>query len=183
MPSRGRRRYCLLVTADAEPSPTTDSPSPAAQPPRRSHRVRNTLLIVFAFLAVLGVAAGGVLFYLYDKATAIDRSTPQVVVDQFLDAALKQRDVTRLSLFVCDSWPAAQAISEVDPPPSEDASISWTNTVTNIDGHSANVTLMVRFAFLVGRQLIHDVQSWTLKLENTNGWRVCSLTKNGSLNP
>src|SRR5262245_53614946 len=105
---------------------TDEAPSGPATPGARPHRARNVVLIVGAFLVVLGAATGGVLAFLaYDKSTAIDRSSPQVVTSQFLDAALKLQDVERLALFVCGSWSAGEAMAAAVPPTQTPVSVSW----------------------------------------------------------
>ena len=82
------------------------------------------LLIVASFVAALGVAAGGTLLYVYDQATAIDRSTPQVVVEQFLDATLILNNSDRVSLFVCKQWSAEAALLAVAPPTDKRVAVS-----------------------------------------------------------
>ncbi len=108
---------------------TDGQPARASTPPR-SHRLRNLLLIVVAFAVVLGAVGAGTLFYLYDRATAIDRSTPELVAGQFLRAALVERDSSRVSLFVCSQWTAAEATNDVSAPTNPKISVSWGDYVT-----------------------------------------------------
>jgi hypothetical protein len=161
----------------------SDGQSVTAAAPPKSRRLRNVLLIAIAFAVVLGAAAAGTLFYIYDKATAIDRSTPEVVVGQFLRATLVEKDARRVSLFVCPQWTASAAASDVAAPANPKVSVSWGDYVTRQSGPKADVDLRVYFSVAVGNGYQQDVQSWTLHLENQDGWRVCALTKNGSLSP
>ena len=158
------------------------APAPVAAG-RRSHRLRNLLLIVIAFALVLGAAAAGTLFYFYDKATAIDRSTPEVATQQFLNATLVEKDPAKAGLYVCDSWSGSLAIAVANPP-AGDVTTTWGDPLVTTSGASATVTVSVQFSISAGGgAAVRDIQSWTLDLEDQDGWRVCSLTKNGSLNP
>jgi len=149
----------------------------------KSRRVRKILLIVAGFVAALGVAAGGTLFYVYDKATAIDRSTPQVVVEQFLDAALMLRDSDRIALFTCRQWSALEAAQKVGAPANPKIAPSWGDFSTRVEGVRASVDVRVYFSISVDGDFQQDIQSWTLRLEDQDGWRVCDLIKNGSVRP
>jgi hypothetical protein len=156
-------------------------PATAASPPR-SHRLRNVLLIAIAFAVVLAAAAAGTLFYIYDKATAIDRSTPEVVVDQFLRATLVQRDPGRVGLFICQQWSTQQANDAVRPPANPNVDASWGNYETSRAGRTADVSVRV-YLSVESNGFQESIQSWTLHLEDQDGWRVCALTKNGSVGP
>jgi hypothetical protein len=166
------------VTTDEQPAPV--APTPASAEPRRSHRVRNLVLILVAFVLVLGGVAGGTAFYFYDKATAIDRSTPQVTTEQFLNATLVQNDRTRASLFVCRAWSVDQAIAAEAAPSETTVSVTWGADITNITGDKATMSTRITFRFPDSRRL---VETWTLSLVNEDGWRVCGLTIEPSTPP
>ncbi len=185
---RGRRSigYARCVTSDgpgpsgvSSDGPTTAGLSAGAKPARRA---RNVLPVVLGFVLALGTVAAGTAFYFYDRATAIDRSNPQVVAEQFLDSAMVLKDSNRLALFLCDSWSAAQATAAVAPPSDASVTVMWGDPSVQVTGSRATVTLRVQFSVAVVGGAIRDVQSWTLGLENSDGWRVCSLTKHGSIN-
>jgi hypothetical protein len=159
-----------------------DGPPTSAATSPRSHRLRNVLLIIAAFVIGLGGVAAGTAFYLYDKATAIDRSTPEVVVDQFLRATLVQRDPDRVALFVCQQWSAQQANDDVRPPANPNVDVSWGDYVTDRVGAAADVSVRV-YLSVENNGFQESIQSWTLHLEDQDGWRVCDVTKNGSINP
>jgi hypothetical protein len=141
--------------------------------------VRRLLVVAGAFVLVLGAVAGGAFYYFYDRATAIDRSTPQVVVDQFLDATLVLKDPDRTSLLICDRWSAAQAMTSVGAPSDPRVSVTWGDPIATVTGASATVSVNVFFRATAGE----DIETWTLILENQDGWRVCDLTKESSLDP
>jgi hypothetical protein len=169
-------RYARAVTTDEQPAAVT--PALASAEPRRSHRVRNLVLIVVAFVLVMGGLAAGTAFYFYDKATAIDRSTPQITTEQFLNATLVQKDLARTSLFICGSWTAEEAMAEAAAPTDPRIEASWGDFVASINGSDAMVTTRVVFRAKVnGGPIQQEVQMWQLSLKNEDGWRVCGLTK------
>jgi hypothetical protein len=130
--------------------------------------------IVAAFIVIVG---GGTAFFVYDRATAIDRSTPEVVVVQFLRATLVERDVRRIGLFVCNEWPAEQALAAAKPPTNPDISVSWGDLASTTRNGSSTVHAVVTFSAAVGGVFQQDPQSWTFTLKDQSGWRVCGLTK------
>jgi hypothetical protein len=141
------------------------------------------VLIVAGFIATLGVVAGGSLLYFYDRATAIDRSTPQVVTEQFLDAALVLNDPERVSLFVCHEWSAKEAMQAVARPADQRIAVEWGSFLTRTAGDHATVVTRVEFSVDAGSVAGSSVRMWTLELRNDDGWRVCALTKGPILNP
>jgi hypothetical protein len=150
---------------------------------QRSHRLRNLLLIVSAFVVLLGVAAAGTLLYFYDKATAIDRSTPQVVTQQFLTAALIDKDPKRVELFICDSWSTEGALAATAPPTTAEVSINWGDFRTTVNGDSAVIVLNMQYAASSGGTYHRLSETWTLNLAHQDGWRVCGMTKQASTPP
>jgi hypothetical protein len=167
------------VTIDGQPTPAASAPAG----PRRAPRLRRLLLIVVGFLVVLGVLAGGALLLFYDRTTAIDRSTPQVAADQFLDAALVLRDPDRVALFICDEWSAQAAVAQAGAPTDPRVVMSWGDSTVTVAGRAAIAVIDVRFTVRDDGGLHEDVQTWTLQLEDDDGWRVCSLSKDALLQP
>jgi hypothetical protein len=138
--------------------------------------VRNVLLVVIGFLAVLGLVAV-TLTYFYDRTTAIDRSTPQVVTEQFLDATLILDDPDRVSLFVCSEWSALDAMQAVARPADPRVAVDWGSFSTTIAGDIATVVVQVESSVDAGPISGNSIRTWTLELRNEDGWRVCHLTK------
>jgi hypothetical protein len=151
----------------------------AQAPRRRGRRVLLIVAIVVAFLAVLGGTIGVVA---YDKATAIDRSTPDVVTDQFLQAALVDKNATRVGLFVCSTWPVADAMNATKLA-RPDFHVNWGITSVSQNGDRAEVDVRVRISVAVGNDtLLRDVHSWQITLANEDGWRVCGASIGPSIN-
>jgi hypothetical protein len=141
------------------------------------------VLIALGFVVALGAAAAGTLFYFYDKATAIDRSTPQVATEQFLDSTLVLKDENRVALFVCQQWSAEAAMAAAAPPTDSRVAVSWGDSSARTSGDKATVEVRVQFNVDAGPVVAGSTRIWTLELENQDGWRVCSLTKRALLNP
>lgn len=165
------------MTIDGQATPAAAT----AAEPGRPGRLRTTLLIVVGFLVALGAVAGGALLFLYDRATAIDRSNPEGVAVQFLDAVLVAKDANRVRLYTCDSWPADQAMSLARPSFEDDVSSTWNDLNAIADGRRATVTVNVQFVSASPR--VRYSERWTMDLVNEGGWRVCGLDKESSLDP
>jgi hypothetical protein len=132
------------------------------------------LAIIAGFAVVVG---GGTAFLIYDRATAIDRSNPEVVVSQFLRAALVERDANSLSLFVCRQWSVQDAMREAAPPPGDSVMSTWHDYVTRTNGDSANVSVTVEFFRGTGAVTGGSLATWHFTLEDQDGWRVCSIRR------
>jgi hypothetical protein len=141
------------------------------------------LLVVAIMAGFLLVVSGGTAVFLYDRATAIDRSTPETVVSQFLDSSLVLKDPAKTSLFVCRNWAADDAIAQAKPPTDPKVVVTWGDFDVQRTGSKSTVRATVQFRLPVGQGFARDVQRWRLELEDQDGWRVCSLVKEGSINP
>jgi hypothetical protein len=149
----------------------------------RSQRIRNLLLIVMGFFVTLAVVVGGALYFLSDRAIGIDRSTPQVATRDFLHAALVLQDPGQVSLFVCSDWSTAEAVELVSPPTDPAVNVSWAATRVTVVGDRATALVRMRFTVRDASGLQEDVEMWQLDLVNEDGWRVCGLDKEPSLDP
>jgi hypothetical protein len=151
-----------------------------ARAPRRGRRILLIVAIVVAFLIVLGGTIGVVA---YDRATAIDRSTPDVVADQFMQAATVDRDAVRVGLFVCASFPAADAMNATKLDARQDLHVNWGITSLTQTGDRAEVDLRVRLSVPAANDaLFRDIHDWHLTLVKEDGWRVCGVEIGPSIN-
>ena len=121
-----------------------------------------------ASLAIFGLVV-------YNRATAIDRSTPTVVAEQFLGASLIDRDAGRVTLFVCESWPAADALAATAMPTG--ASVSWDEFTLQPEGDDTIVSVNVRFSIDQESVTHFGIEPWHLRLVNRDGWRVCGIER------
>ena len=163
------------MATDQPSAPATPPNSvPSPQKPRRKGRV---LLILLLGLAAALVIGGGAAFVVYDQATAIDRSNPEVVTRQFLTASLVEQDPAKVSLFVCRQWSADDAMRAVDPPTDQNTSVAWGVKPAKRNGSKATVDVTLEFKFGTGIFAGGQVADWQLGLEDQDGWRVCSVSK------
>lgn len=150
--------------------------APAPAPTRPKGRLLRLALIVIGFLAVVGGAVG---FVVYDRVTAIDRSTPNISVQRFLTAVFVEAEPDRVQLFVCQGWDPTTAMNHarglVDP----QAKASW-DTVTTVDqsGSQAHVDARIRLTY-VGDIGPSGEEHWRFRLALQAGWRVCDVERSG----
>ncbi|GAB3951210.1 hypothetical protein GCM10027614_52830 [Micromonospora vulcania] len=160
------------------PTPVT----PAPQPPRR--RMRTVLTVVAGVLAVLclgGVAAG---YVLYDRASAPDRSAPDVVVDNYLRAFLVDRNDTRAKFFTCEGGTQLDALVtfRTDLLAREEQLgvtilVSWGSLDVKDQGDAASVVTGIRRSATVGQTQQSLTDTWQFNVKKQEGWRVCGAVK------
>ncbi|WP_327006660.1 hypothetical protein OHA72_04915 [Dactylosporangium sp. NBC_01737] len=160
-------------------------PPRAPEPPKRGLGLRKTLLLVVAVVAVGLCLGGGITAYvLYDKATTPDRSTPEGVLEQYLDAKFSSRDNIRAKLFECPGANLADVETALTDVKSREARFSIMITVkpasfdVQVTGKraEAKVTLNVLVPEADGRETL-SLQEWQFLLENNRSWLICSAKK------
>jgi hypothetical protein len=156
-----------------EPEPV-QAAAPAPVPARKRGRFRRLLLVVAVIVGSSVVLGGAIGVVVYDKATAIDRSTPTVAVRQFLQAAVVDRDVSRIALFVCAQWSPTEALSAVGEKLDASVMVNW--GVTSVQESGDQAQAQVRITFTAGG--FSDVQVWRITVAREDGWRVCALQRN-----
>lgn len=127
------------------------------------------------FFAIAGVvialvAAG---MYLFTRADAPVRLTPEETVREFLSAVFLADDGQRVGAVLCSSWDPSDAIRRTTKEFPAGSHVSWdqiTLVSTNGDHASAKARL--------GLRLRDDTQpsqylQWRFTLVDENGWRVC----------
>jgi hypothetical protein len=137
-------------------------------------------------LALLCLGGVGVFISLYDEATKIDRSEPDVVTDSFLIAFLSDRDDKQAALFTCDQ-PDLTAIaalrSEMLKREAEHkvtVTVSWgalTRATVAPQREAVDVTLTIS-GFDKGQMSSSRDENWRfdLRLIDDN-WRLCGGAK------
>jgi hypothetical protein len=119
--------------------------------------------------AILVITGAGVGFYLYNKATEPNRSTPTVAVDQFLNAVFVDKNDERVRLFTCSGWTTSQT-AQVRDRFNPAVKVSWgVVTEQSRRGDQGTVTARLRLNF----QGHSDLQEWRFDVVNRKGWRVC----------
>ena len=129
-------------------------------------------------LALLCLGGVGVAVSLYDGATAIKRSEPDAVADNFLRAFLVNRDDREAMLFMCKS---GGNFSQIDAFRADLLSreqrysigirVSWSSlNVSTEDGKTTVSTDVIR-TISDGSERTAD--RWQLVMVDQDGWRVC----------
>ena len=168
--------------------PGDGSPVPASGPTPRPRRRRNWRLIIAITAATLGTlcSAGSLTGYLwYDKATTPDRSSPSLVVRQYLRATFEDRDNGRASLFICAKPETLAEVQEVlsDIRTRETRFgvkivVAWEGFSTTEQGTNASVStnLLIRVPEANG-STSESLDHWIFTTVKTDGWRVCGAHK------
>ncbi|MGN9813325.1 hypothetical protein ACTMSW_28725 [Micromonospora sp. BQ11] len=174
------------VPAQRPPSDHLASPGPAPVPERPRRRLRTVLTVVAAVLTSLvlgGIVAG---YLLYDRATTPDRSAPDVVVSEYLNAFLRERNDTRANLFTCDEAGVVELRALRDDLIAREQrfatniSVSWGSLQEDRQGDVAEVQVDLVLSVYVNGTSQGDRQTWSFTTRiGDEDWRVCSGRKVG----
>lgn len=141
-------------------------------------RFKRVLLIVLALVAIGAVSATVVALRTYHEATKIDRSHPEVVVGEYVDAFLEREDDVRAALFTCSGESGVAGMAQLrDQLRGEEASEHTQIQVvlgrsSLVDGGRIVLT-DIEFRKGNGPLTIKRLQHWRFSLEDDDGWRVC----------
>ncbi|MGW3604420.1 hypothetical protein [Micromonospora sp. NPDC005161] len=168
------------VPAQRTPSeqlPPAPAP-PAPQPPRR--RVRTVLTVVAGVLALLFLGAAVTAYVLYDRASTPDRSAPDVVVVNYLQAALVSRDPNRAKLFTCDgAVPSLEEFGAQMVRREQELNVSFSINIENVavskvGPTDASVTAVIRRSASIDGVQQSLADTWRFDVQDREGWRVCA---------
>ncbi|RZU72103.1 hypothetical protein EV384_0444 [Micromonospora kangleipakensis] len=168
------------VPAQRTPPEQLAPPAPAPVPERPRRRLRTVLSVVAGLLALLCVGGGVTGFILYDRATAPDRSAPDVVVVNYLQALLVARDDNKAALFTCDgSIPSVDGFRDQIVRREQELGVSFSINVENVaasktDSSNATVTAVIRRSASVDGVQQSLTDSWRFAVRQQDGWHVCS---------
>ncbi|MEV0901223.1 hypothetical protein [Actinoplanes sp. NPDC049802] len=152
----------------------------------QSRRARLWLALGGGIMALLCLGGVGVVFVLFNDATEINRSEPDIVADAFLIAYLVNRDDQQAVLYTCDS-PDLQAIKglrdEIVRREAEfkvSVSVSWGalyRAPTGQGQEDVSTQLTISSA-ANGKMNSSRNEDWVLKLQEQSGsWRVCGAAE------
>jgi hypothetical protein len=168
----------------AEPTPDTAK----AEPPtgRRRRTVAVILAVVLGGLTVLCVGGLGAGYLFYRQVSEPDRSTPGVVLRQYLDVTLNERDDGRARLFTCRDAAGLEQVRQLrDDMKSKETQYGVTirTTPESFDTHqagtNARVGVKLRLSVSTNGTFQEQIQDWTFSLKNESGWRVCGAQRSG----
>ncbi|MET7833190.1 hypothetical protein ABZS44_10205 [Micromonospora sediminicola] len=171
------------VPAQRTPPEQMAPPAPAPLPVRPKRPLRTVLMVVAGVLALLCTGGAVVGFVLYDRATAPDRSAPDVVVVNYLQAVLVARDDSRATLFACDGpVPAVDALRAEIVSRERELNASMAINIEGVtviekSGKDAVVTAVIRRSAVVDGVQQSLTDPWRFELEDRNGWLICSAQR------
>jgi len=146
-------------------------------PPVVPRRKRRILLPVAIMVGVLVLAGGGVGLIAYDRATAIDRSTPAASVQQLLTAIFVEESGARIALFLCPGIEPQGVSQHARDLVGQDAKPSWEIQTTKIQsGNTATVVARITLRYPGDVEPSGDEQ-WQFTLNQKDGWRVCRFDR------
>ena len=172
-----------FVEGTQGPTPSVP-PAPLPPPPAKPKGPQRRLILVLVagIVGLLCLGGASVVFLLYEKATRIDRSTPDAVVDNYLRAYLVVRDDKEAAEYTCGgvaAFPEIQALrADVvsrEQTHSMTVNFSWTRLDVQSSGQTAMVTTDVQRAVSDGTERLAD--RWSFTLEDADGWRVCGASQ------
>jgi hypothetical protein len=132
---------------------------------------------VVVVVGALFLVGGATAVFLYDRATAIDRSTPAVVARQFMQATVGDNDPARTGLFICQQWSADRALADTVQQLDREAKASWTIGTTE-RGTEGSAIVQVRVSLQYPGEVAPSAEEgWVLSLREEQGWRVCAVDR------
>ncbi|TDC42000.1 hypothetical protein [Micromonospora sp. KC213] len=165
-------------------APPVTTPVP---PPPKQRRVRTVLSVAAAVMALLCAGGAAIGYVLYDRATAPDRSAPDVVVDNYLREFLVNRNDIRADQLVCEGGTANLKAVEALRTEVEQREVNF-GVVVRIswgpltrggaaDGGTVSTTLTIAGS-LNGQPRSSRREDWMFDVVNRDDqWRVCGARK------
>lgn len=147
-----------------------------------TRRGRLWLALGAGVVVLLCLGAVGVIVALYDSATEVKRSEPDVVVDSFLRAYLVNRDDNEAALYECKPGSTLAQIASYRSQVLSDEKkfslgirVTWTSLQVSDQSGSTTVTTQIHRAFADGSERATD--NWIFGMQNQDGWRVCDARR------
>jgi hypothetical protein len=173
-----------VESADRPVSPSPGPPDPPSKEKEHRPRLPIRTIVVIAAMTVLFLCLGlaGAGYVLYDRATKIDRSSPELVVEKYVNALFDDRDNARAQLLECSGSSGRQQLrqflEQVKNREKEFSIHIEVNTAnyeisTNGSASSVSVDLRIDVPEADGRPS-RSTQRWQFDLRRTDGWRVCA---------
>jgi hypothetical protein len=188
-PAAGGARWEQATADGSQGGAPTPETGAAAERPARSRRqvVGIVLAVALSVVAVACVGALGTGFFVYRKVSEPDRSTPGVVVRQYLQATFDDRNETKAARFTCgkpaEITQVQQALADVVSREKRfdvHITVGWENFTTKVGTDRATVTNRVKIAVPeAAGQSSESFQQWNFELRQRSGWRVCDAQRIG----
>ncbi|GGM33801.1 hypothetical protein GCM10007977_039110 [Dactylosporangium sucinum] len=142
------------------------------------------LLAVVSAAALVCLAGSLIAYVIYDQATTPDRSTPEGVLEQYIEAKFNMRNESRAKLFECPSADLAAVEQTLKDAKDLEARFSTSVSITpasfdvSVHGDDANVQAVLNFIVpeTSGRKTTSR-QNWDFRLRHGGSWLICSATR------
>jgi hypothetical protein len=141
------------------------------------------LAILAAILSALCVGGSFVAYRAYDNATKPDRSAPDKVVNNYLQALLDRRNDAEAAQYVCADQSGLATITSyrdnvIGRAESQGASVSfdWILAVQR-GGDRSNVTADLQLTAAIGSSVATSHSTWDFVVEHSADWRVCAASE------
>ncbi|MFE9654061.1 hypothetical protein [Micromonospora sp. NPDC006431] len=174
------------VPAQRTPPEQLAPPAPAPAPERPRRPLRTVLTVVAGVLALLCAGGAVVGFVLYDRATAPDRSSPEVVVANYIQAFLVDRNDTKADEFACQSGGDLGDLRLLrddlvarEKRFATTISVSWENLRVQRQDDVAKVQVDLIISTFVDGLSPSDRQGWNFVTRLGADWRVCEGKRAG----
>lgn len=141
-------------------------------------KLKRVVLVVVATAGIGAASASVIALRAYDEATKIDRTTPSVVVREYVEAYLVRRDDQRAGLFVCGSPLRLDDITTLRSQLlGEERAGGVTTQVVPARLTESNggrlVTAELKINQGGGLHTDRRTQYWQFTMVDEDGWRVC----------
>ena len=173
-------------------SPTARPPQTPSTPRRVKGPIRRSPLSLLLFLAagiacVVAVAVAAAVLYIGQSAyQAGHQKSPTEAVDAMLDAALNNHDASATDKYLCSGGVKVkrtvhQLVRQINDfnqsNPGTFLTYEWSLSKTSQRDDHAIVMAHVRAKTTSsGSSLSNPEQTWTFKMRDQGGWKVCGLT-------
>jgi hypothetical protein len=177
-----RTKGTTVVCVQPTPAPPPVAPAPGRP---RNQRLRLWLALSLGVVLLLCLGGAGVFFSLYDKATKIQRSDPDAVVDSYLGAYFVDRDDQAARLYTCKTGGNLQPMADLrnqitnrEKTNGTKVSVDWGSLQVTGSGSDRTVeTDLTISGSSNGQAVSSHAETWDFHLVDQNGWRVCGATK------
>lgn len=178
------------VPTQRTPSGEAGAEQPVAPPPappaRRRFPWRRILVIVAAATALFCLAGAAIAYTLYDRFTAPDRSAPDVVVNNYLQAFMVDKNDVLAGQMTCEG--SAAGLAPLSALRDDLAAreqrfqvtfiVKWGPLdVRSTDEDVAEVFVDLVISYRVESISNTDRQRWRFVTRQGDGWRVCEAAR------
>jgi hypothetical protein len=138
--------------------------------------------LIGGIMALLCLGGAAVVITIYDKATAIKRTEPTAVVDNFLGAYFVDRNNDDAALYLCKSGAnitslASFRASLLDREKKTGTSVvvGWKDMTATSGDKTRTVSVVLTVDGVVDSQPISGSEHpWTFGMVDDGGWRICT---------